>query len=58
MEKLNLKNIDFYVEIGTGKVLSGLAKKIGRDWSSLITTLNVENSETLKESREVLLGIL
>jgi len=58
MEKLNGENIDLFVEIGSGKVLSGLAKRIGHDWSSPVTALNVENSETLKKSREALSGIL
>jgi len=58
MERLKGENIDLFVELGSGKVLSGLAKRIGRDWSSPLTTLNVENSETLNESREALSGIL
>jgi [acyl-carrier-protein] S-malonyltransferase len=58
MERLKGENIDLFVELGSGKVLSGLVKRIGRDWSSPLTTLNVQNSETLKKSREALSGIL
>jgi len=58
MEELNGANTDVFVELGSGKVLSGLIKRIGRDWSSSLTVLNVENSETLRKSREALSGIL
>jgi len=58
MERLKGENIDLFVELGSGKVLSGLVKRISRDWSSPLTTLNVQNSETLKKSREALSGIL
>ncbi|NIM91939.1 MAG: ACP S-malonyltransferase [Candidatus Aminicenantes bacterium] len=58
MERLKAENIDLFLELGSGKVLSGLVKRIGRRWSFPLTTLNVENSETLKESREILSGIL
>ena len=58
MERLKGENIDLFVELGSGKVLSGLVKRISRDWSSPLTTLNVENLETLNASREVLSGIL
>lgn len=58
MERLKGESIDLFVELGSGKVLSGLVKRIGRDWSFPLGTLNVENSETLKKSREALSGIL
>lgn len=58
MEELNGANADVFVELGSGKVLSGLIKRIGRDWSSSLTVLNVENSETLRKSRQALSGIL
>lgn len=58
MERLKGESIDLFVELGSGKVLSGLVKRIGRDWSFPLATLNVENSETLKKSREALSGIL
>lgn len=58
MEELNGANADVFVELGSGKVLSGLIKRIGRDWSSSLMVLNVENSETLRKSRQALSGIL
>jgi len=58
MRHLNDKNIDLFVELGSGKVLSGLAKRIGREWSRSLEVLNVENSETLRKCEEALSGIL
>ncbi len=49
MEVLNKENIDVFVELGSGKVLSGLAKRISRGWESSPTLLNVENPETLDQ---------
>ncbi len=49
MEVLNEENIDVFVELGTGKVLSGLAKRISRSWESSPALLNVENTETLEQ---------
>ncbi len=49
MEVLNEEDIDVFVELGSGKVLSGLAKRISRSWESSPTLLNVENPETLEQ---------
>ena len=49
MEVLNEENMDVFVELGSGKVLSGLAKRISRGWESFPTLLNVENTETLEQ---------
>ena len=49
MEVLNEENMDVFVELGSGKVLSGLAKRISRGWESSPTLLNVENTETLEQ---------
>jgi [acyl-carrier-protein] S-malonyltransferase len=49
MEVLNEANIDVFVELGSGKVLSGLAKRISRGWESSPTLLNVDNPETLEQ---------
>jgi [acyl-carrier-protein] S-malonyltransferase len=49
MEVLNEENIDVFVELGSGKVLSGLAKRISRGWESSPTLLNVDNPETLEQ---------
>lgn len=45
IEKLIAKGVATFVEIGAGKVLSGLVKQINRD----VRCLNVENSVGLKE---------
>ncbi len=53
MEILKREKINLFVELGPGKVLSGLAKRIGRSWEIFPTLLNVENSTTLKKAGEV-----
>jgi [acyl-carrier-protein] S-malonyltransferase len=58
MEEVKKKRIDLFVELGPGKVLSGLIRRIGRTWSSLITVLNVEDSVTLENAKEFLSGVL
>ncbi|MFB0564914.1 MAG: ACP S-malonyltransferase [Candidatus Aminicenantaceae bacterium] len=58
MEKLTQKKISFYVELGPGRVLSGLAKRIARSFSSQFTLLNVEDSDTLERTRAALSGVL
>jgi [acyl-carrier-protein] S-malonyltransferase len=55
MEVLNEENIDVFVELGSGKVLSGLAKRISRDWESSPTLLNVENTATLEQLKPSLI---
>jgi [acyl-carrier-protein] S-malonyltransferase len=39
-----------FIEVGAGKVLSGLVRQINRD----VTCFNVENRETLKVTRDSL----
>jgi len=46
IENLIVEEVETFVEVGYGKVLSGLVKQINRDVSSL----NVENSINLKEA--------
>ncbi len=45
IENLILQDVDTFVEVGAGKVLSGLVRQINRD----VRTMNVENSDNLKE---------
>jgi [acyl-carrier-protein] S-malonyltransferase len=44
------------VEVGPGKVLISLMKRISRQWSSPPTLLNVEDGESLEKCREALSG--
>lgn len=57
MEILKREKINLFVELGSGKVLSGLAKRIGRSWEIFPTLLNVENSRTLEKAREAFSGM-
>ncbi len=54
MEKIGQKDIDVTIELGTGKVLSGLTKRIARDWLKSPTVLNVEDPESLEKTNTVL----
>jgi len=53
MEVLRKEKIDLFVELGAGKVLSRLLKRIGRDWPSPPEVLNVEDSKTLDNIRKI-----
>ncbi|HRH46416.1 MAG TPA: ACP S-malonyltransferase, partial [Pyrinomonadaceae bacterium] len=48
VENLVKLGVNTFVEVGTGKVLSGLVKQINRE----VRLLNVENTESLKQSLE------
>ncbi len=50
VENLILEGVDTFVEVGAGKILSGLVRQINRD----VRCLNVENFESLKNSFESL----
>jgi len=58
MEMLLEEKADPFVELGSGKVLSGLAKRISRKWASPPTLFNVEDPVTLEKVREALSGML
>ncbi len=51
MQLLENKDIDFFVELGSGKVLSGLLKRIGREWSSPPKILSVHDPDSLANAR-------
>jgi [acyl-carrier-protein] S-malonyltransferase len=53
-EILNEEKIDVFVELGSGKVLSGLARRISRGWESSPAFLNFEDSEDLEKIRQSL----
>jgi hypothetical protein len=46
--------IDAFVEVGAGKVLIGLIKRIGRGWAHPFTMSNVEDAESLAKTRAAL----
>jgi [acyl-carrier-protein] S-malonyltransferase len=50
IEKLIENGMETFVEVGAGKVLSGLVRQINRD----VRSLNVENSDSLKNALETL----
>ena len=50
VERLAADGVDTMIEVGAGKVLSGLVRQINRD----VRCLNVENSESLKSTLESL----
>lgn len=58
MEMLFEKGVDVFVELGRGKVLSGIAKRMGRTLSAPLTVVNVEDEPTLRQVKEELSGIL
>ena len=50
VENLIVEGVETFVEVGAGKILSGLVRQINRD----VRTLNVENADGLKEVLEKL----
>lgn len=52
VETLLAEEVETFVEVGTGKVLSGLVRQINRD----VRSLNVENTESLKSSLQEVAG--
>jgi [acyl-carrier-protein] S-malonyltransferase len=58
MELMAREKIDVFLELGSGKVLSRLVKRISRRWSFSPSVLNIENSSDLEEAEKVLSGTL
>lgn len=54
MEVMAEQGIEAFVELGSGKVLSGLIKRIGREWPEPPDVYNVEDMETLEKVKEAL----
>ncbi len=57
MERLKAENVTHVVELGPGRVLSGLMKRIGRSFNRPLTLLSVEDSASLVKVREALSSI-
>jgi [acyl-carrier-protein] S-malonyltransferase len=55
MQRLAGENMDAFVELGPGKVLTGLIKRIGRSWPHPFATWNVEDRESLDKTQGSLL---
>jgi len=56
MELLSGEAIEAFVELGAGKVLSGLIKRIGKGWAHPFSIFNVEDSESLEKCMAGLSG--
>jgi [acyl-carrier-protein] S-malonyltransferase len=57
MEVMAEQGIQTFVELGSGKVLSGLIKRIGRDWPVSPEIYNVEDAETLDTAKQLFSNI-
>lgn len=58
MEMLKEEGLSLFVELGSGKVLSGLAKRICRTWPTAPAMVNVEDSGSLAKAKEAFSGLL
>jgi [acyl-carrier-protein] S-malonyltransferase len=56
MEVFQQEAVETSVELGPGKVLTGLLKKISQRWSAPPRLLHVEDGESLEKCREALSG--
>jgi len=54
MDKLRAEGVTHFVELGSGRVLAGLLKRISRSWPQPVTVLNVEDIESLDKARAAL----
>jgi len=54
MELMGRENMSVFVEVGTGRVLSGLAKRTARGWPATPTVLNIEDTDSLEKSQRAL----
>ncbi len=56
MELIRREKINIFLELGSGKVLSRLMKRISRRWSGSAVILNIDNSSDLEQVKEILSG--
>jgi [acyl-carrier-protein] S-malonyltransferase len=57
MEVLRGMNLRAAVELGSGRVLSGLLRRAARSWSAAPAVFNVEDWEGLEKTKEALSGL-
>jgi len=57
MEVMEEQGVQTYVELGSGKVLSGLIKRISREWPSVPRIFNVDDMESLESTKMSLRGM-
>jgi [acyl-carrier-protein] S-malonyltransferase len=51
MERLAGESLDVFVELGSGKVLIGLLKRIGRGWPHPFMAVHVEDMDSLEKAK-------
>lgn len=54
--RLGQEGVKMAVEVGPGKVLAGLMKRISRDWPQPLTLANVEDWQSLDKCSQILSG--
>lgn len=54
IENMINDGVDTFIEIGPGKSLSGFVKRIGKSMNKEVTTLNINNMETFRQTVEKL----
>ncbi|MBM3310961.1 MAG: ACP S-malonyltransferase [Candidatus Aminicenantes bacterium] len=54
MESLAGESVDAFIELGSGKVLAGLIKRIGKGWDHPFSVWNVEDADSLEKTRAAL----
>ncbi len=54
MDRLRAEGVTHFVELGSGKVLAGLLKRISRGWPQPVTAFSVEDMESLDKARAAL----
>lgn len=52
MEQMRKEKVEIFVELGSGKVLSGLIKRIGRDWEKSPAVFNIEDMASLHKTQD------